>query len=97
MTALSQAKVQQKDAVGLMVEALQLALKDASLQLHDLDTLIALPSLMSDQHFMIGHAVAQQVRDPLLQLQLQQSDGLIHQDAYFSTRELRQWYRVFNR
>eukprot|EP00878_Enallax_costatus_P005466 GHUV01005737.1.p1 GENE.GHUV01005737.1~~GHUV01005737.1.p1 ORF type:complete len:517 (+),score=149.24 GHUV01005737.1:195-1553(+) len=59
MTALSQAKVQRADAVGLMVEALQLAVRDASMKLEDLDTLIALPSLMSDQHFMIGHAVAQ--------------------------------------
>ena len=61
MTALSQSKVQRCDAVGLMVEALQLAVRDASMGVEDLDTLIALPSLMSDQHFMIGHAVAQQV------------------------------------
>jgi 3-oxoacyl-[acyl-carrier-protein] synthase III len=45
-----------------MVQALQLAVQDAGVSVSELDTLIALPSLMSEQHFMIGHAVAQQVR-----------------------------------
>lgn len=64
MTALRSGKAAQQhpaDAVTLMVEALHLAVQDAGISLSDLDTLIALPSLMSDQHFMIGHAVAQQV------------------------------------
>lgn len=64
MTALRSGKVareQPSDAVALMVQALQLAVRDAGVQMSELDTLIALPSLMSEQHFMIGHAVAQQV------------------------------------
>lgn len=61
MTAIS--KSQPLTAVQLMVQALQLAVQDThgALTMHDIDTLIALPSLMSDQHFMIGHAVAQEV------------------------------------
>lgn len=61
MTALS--KSQPYTAVQLMVQALQLAVEDTRglLQMQDIDTVIALPSLMSDQHFMIGHAVAQEV------------------------------------
>lgn len=63
MTALH--KSQPLTAVELMVTALQLAVEDTrgTLTLRDIDTLIALPSLMSDQHFMIGHAVAQQVSE----------------------------------
>lgn len=62
MTALS--KSQPYTAVQLMVQALQLAVEDTHglLTMRDIDTVIALPSLMSDQHFMIGHAVAQEVR-----------------------------------
>jgi hypothetical protein len=61
MTALS--KSQPHTAVQLMVQALQLAVEDTHglLTMRDIDTVIALPSLMSDQHFMIGHAVAQEV------------------------------------
>jgi hypothetical protein len=61
MTALY--KSQPLTAVELMVQALQLAVDDTHglLSMLDIDTLIALPSLMSEQHFMIGHAVAQQV------------------------------------
>lgn len=61
MTALH--KSQPLTAVELMVQALQAAVQDTRglLRLQDIDTLIALPSLMSSQHFMIGHAVAQQV------------------------------------
>lgn len=61
MTALY--KSQPLTAVELMVQALQLAVDDTHglLSMRDIDTLIALPSLMSEQHFMIGHAVAQQV------------------------------------
>lgn len=61
MTALY--KSQPLTAVELMVQALQLAVDDTQglLTMRDIDTLIALPSLMSEQHFMIGHAVAQQV------------------------------------
>jgi hypothetical protein len=46
-----------------MVQALQLAVDDTRglLTTRDIDTLIALPSIMSEQHFMIGHAVAQEV------------------------------------
>jgi hypothetical protein len=65
MTALRSGKAAQEhpsNAVALMVEALQLAVQDACINISDLDTLIALPSLMSEQHFMIGHAVAQQVK-----------------------------------
>jgi 3-oxoacyl-[acyl-carrier-protein] synthase III len=64
MTALRNGKLAREhpsNAVALMVEALQLAVQDAGLNIGELDTLIALPSLMSEQHFMIGHAVAQQV------------------------------------
>jgi 3-oxoacyl-[acyl-carrier-protein] synthase III len=64
MTALRSGKAARghpSNAVALMVEALQLAVQDAGVNISDLDTLIALPSLMSEQHFMIGHAVAQQV------------------------------------
>ncbi len=62
MTALY--KSQPLTAVELMVQALQLAVEDTQglLSMRDIDTLIALPSLMSEQHFMIGHAVAQQVQ-----------------------------------
>jgi hypothetical protein len=56
MTAL-----QCSNAVALMIEALRLALRDAKLGIADLDGLVALPSLMAPD-FMIGHAVAQQVR-----------------------------------
>jgi hypothetical protein len=61
MTAMY--KSQPRTAVELMVQALQLAVDDTRglLTMRDIDTLIALPSLMSEQHFMIGHAVAQQV------------------------------------
>jgi hypothetical protein len=48
-------------AVKLMVQALALALNDSRLAPSELDGIIALPSLMSDQHFMMAHAVAQQV------------------------------------
>jgi len=67
MTALH--KSQPLPAVDLMVKALQLAVEDTrgALTLRDIDTLIALPSLMSDQHFMIGHAVAQQASGTLQQ------------------------------
>ncbi|KAF6264332.1 hypothetical protein COO60DRAFT_176474 [Scenedesmus sp. NREL 46B-D3] len=63
MTALrcgKAAREQPSNAVALMVEALQLAVQDAGVSISELDMLIALPSLMSEQHFMIGHAVAQQ-------------------------------------
>eukprot|EP00775_Hariotina_reticulata_P012329 gene12329-12464_t len=58
MTPLTRGQ-QQLDAVQLMVQALSAAVKDASMELTDVDMLIALPSLMSKHHFMIGHAVAQ--------------------------------------
>jgi hypothetical protein len=62
MTALH--KQQPLTAVQLMVQALQLAVQDTrgALSMQDIDTLIALPSLMSEHQFMIGHAVAQEVR-----------------------------------
>lgn len=62
MTALY--KSQPHTAVELMVQALQQAVEDTRglLTLRDIDTLIALPSLMSEQHFMMAHAVAQEVR-----------------------------------
>jgi hypothetical protein len=63
MTPLTSGRGQQQlDAVQLMVHALRAAVKDASMELTDVDMLIALPSLMSKHHLMIGHAVAQAVR-----------------------------------
>lgn len=61
MTALH--KSQPLSAVQLMVQALQLAVQDTRglLRLQDIDTVIALPSLMSEHQFMIAHAVAQEV------------------------------------
>ena len=63
MTPISQCRENHVPAVSLMVHALTLALDDAGLDSDHLDGLIALPSLMSDQHFMIAHAVAQQVKE----------------------------------
>lgn len=46
--------------LSLMLQALSLALADTDgrVAISDLDGLIALPSLMGDHQFMIGHAVA---------------------------------------
>ena len=49
-------------ATTLMIQALAEALSDAGIATRELDGLVAIPSLMSDQKFMIAHALATQVR-----------------------------------
>jgi 3-oxoacyl-[acyl-carrier-protein] synthase III len=61
MTPLNQAKGVNHSAVQLMVQAVNKALADAEVEKSCVDGLIAMPSLMSDRHFMIGHAVASEV------------------------------------
>jgi 3-oxoacyl-[acyl-carrier-protein] synthase III len=51
----------QRTAVGLMIQALHAALRDAELSLSDIDGVVALPSIMADQHFMMAHQFATEV------------------------------------